>query len=236
MKHLFVTFLVLLGNAAQCQTDTSARLKFDTTVWDFGDIVRNVHVRHKFWFKNTGNTPIVVFNVYGSTVYPPEWEREPVLPGDSGFVEVLYRAFNPGYFTKMMSGQTNAGGFSLTIKGKVFEVDTLAIHFDKTTHDFGQTPFTNELSCQFIVQNTGSYPLTINRINSSSGNLVFSWPNKPIPTVGTSIIKAKMLISTLGTFNKTGTVFIDGVAKPYLLFIKGEIIPVATESSPPSQK
>lgn len=83
-------------NAAQKQEQMSnipkTTIKFDNYEHDFGSIKQDTDNRYVFKFKNTGSEPLVIENAKGScgcTV--PEYPKEPIAPGASGEIGVLYK-------------------------------------------------------------------------------------------------------------------------------------------------
>lgn len=238
MKALVSLIALVITGALYGQTDTTPTpiAVFDKLTWNFGDVPQNKQSSHAFYLFNKGTAPLIITSAIGTGGGQlPSYNREPILPGDSSPVRVIYGAFNIGMFTKVVIVSTNAGDFTLTIKGYVFKVDSTCFRFEKTLHDFGTVEKTDRLTCEFTVQNTGSYPLFIDKVNSSSGNMVFTWPQKPIPVGASDTIKATM-IPNLGTFYKSGTVFIAGYATPIILNLKGEVTPNEPIILSPSQK
>ncbi|HLG33233.1 MAG TPA: DUF1573 domain-containing protein, partial [Bacteroidia bacterium] len=62
-----------------------------TETHDFGTIVEGEKVSYSFQFTNTGNADLLITNAAGScgcTV--PEYSKEPVPPGKSGVVNVIF--------------------------------------------------------------------------------------------------------------------------------------------------
>ena len=78
-------------------------------VHNFGDIPQGIPVTHQFTFTNAGKSPLIISNVQktcGCTV--TNWTKEPVLPGEKGFVEAQYNAARAGAFNKAITVQSNA--------------------------------------------------------------------------------------------------------------------------------
>ncbi len=79
--------------AALAQQDT---MRFTTVSWnevvfDFGEIKQGEKVSHVFRFTNTGTYPLKLSNVKPSCgCTSPNWSQEPILPGEEGFVEVVF--------------------------------------------------------------------------------------------------------------------------------------------------
>ncbi len=68
-------------------------LTFEENEFDFGDIVQGQEVRHKFKFKNTGKTDLIITDATGScgcTV--PSYPKKPIRPGESGEIEVVFNS------------------------------------------------------------------------------------------------------------------------------------------------
>ena len=65
-----------------------ADIKFDNTNHQFGKIKEDGGLAvHNFNFANTGNVPLIISAVNASCgCTTPEWSKEPVLPGKTGFV------------------------------------------------------------------------------------------------------------------------------------------------------
>lgn len=59
---------------------------------DFGTIKQDSEHEKVFTFTNTGDNPLIIENARGScgcTV--PEWPREPIAPGETGEIRVVYK-------------------------------------------------------------------------------------------------------------------------------------------------
>ncbi len=92
------------------------------TTHDFGTIPQGVPVTNKFSFTNTGKEPLIISNVQktcGCTV--TDWTKEPIMPGQKGFVAAEYNAAKEGPFTKAITVQSNANtpNVKLYFKGTV---------------------------------------------------------------------------------------------------------------------
>lgn len=67
-------------------------IKFANDLHAFGNVDVNSENKYSFTFKNSGNEPLKISNAKGScgcTV--PNWPKEPILPGKSGEIEVVFR-------------------------------------------------------------------------------------------------------------------------------------------------
>ena len=117
---LSIVFLLVISSAfAQ-----NAKFKFEEETFDFGSIKEeNGAVAHKFVFTNTGDAPLVIQGVRASCgCTTPGWTKEPIPPGEKGFVTAKYNPKNrPGSFRKSLSITSNAdpGTKVIYIKGMV---------------------------------------------------------------------------------------------------------------------
>jgi hypothetical protein len=127
MKKILLS-LALIGSAfygfsQEKATDASAPdITFETDVHDFGTLDYSGDGTYSFKFTNTGNEPLVISDAKGScgcTV--PKWPKEPVLKGQSNYINVSYDTKRPGPFTKTVTVTSNAKSATkiLTIKGVV---------------------------------------------------------------------------------------------------------------------
>ena len=72
---------------AELTGDTSqlARIRFEESEFDFGEVTEGAIVTHSFKFTNTGKVPLTILNARstcGCTI--PEWPEEPIPPGGTG--------------------------------------------------------------------------------------------------------------------------------------------------------
>ena len=131
MKRTFnIAILLVLAlsffNAAPTEFekfDTKvAILKFKTEVVDYGTIAQNSDETRFFSFTNTGDAPLLITKVKtscGCTV--PNYSKAPIMPGESGELEIKYNTNKLGAFTKTVTVTSNAEGGNkvLKIKGNI---------------------------------------------------------------------------------------------------------------------
>lgn len=107
-KHYLLTTLLcaFFAFAAQAQ----GVMEFEKTTHDFGEVTEGDFAEHTFTFKNTGDAPIIMSNVRASCgCTTPEWSKEPVAPGETGFVKARYNSKGrPGNFNKSITITSNA--------------------------------------------------------------------------------------------------------------------------------
>ncbi len=84
-------------------------IQFEELEFDFGKIIQGEKVSHAFIFKNTGSKNLIISTAAGScgcTV--PEYPKEPVLPGESGKINVVFNSEGKsGYQEKTVTIVTN---------------------------------------------------------------------------------------------------------------------------------
>lgn len=101
-----------------------ARLEFEINDHNFGEIKEEDGLAiYEFEFVNTGGSPLVISRVKASCgCTTPAWSKEPVLPGERGFVKAQYNPRNrPGSFRKSLTVSTNGDPAVVQayIRGKV---------------------------------------------------------------------------------------------------------------------
>jgi len=128
MKKLFALLTILLVTGlctmSKGQSQSLAEIKFDKMDHLFGKISEDAGPAvHLFNFANMGNVPLVISACNASCgCTTPEWTKEPILPGKSGFIKVSYDPKNrPGAFTKTVTVFANIPNSTriLTISGEV---------------------------------------------------------------------------------------------------------------------
>lgn len=68
-------------------------IKFEKQLHDFGTLTMGENISYSFKFTNEGNAPLVISGcdaTCGCTV--PDWPRDPIAPGKSGYVTVAFRS------------------------------------------------------------------------------------------------------------------------------------------------
>ena len=107
---------------------TAPAIQFDKTEHDFGKILQGEQVSYTFKFKNTGNAPLIISNVEttcGCTT--PEYTKNPIKPGESGKITVLYDSKgHKGFQNKrlLVKANTNPSETIIRIKAQVENINT----------------------------------------------------------------------------------------------------------------
>jgi hypothetical protein len=123
IKTVFTSILMFLSLSAFA----GPSVEFENTSHEFGTIKEaDGLVSTLFNFTNTGNAPLIINAVKPSCgCTSPEWSREPILPGKTGFIKATYDPKNrPGKFEKSIAVSSNATNSPsiLIIKGNVIPV------------------------------------------------------------------------------------------------------------------
>jgi hypothetical protein len=126
---LLLAALFLTVSMANAQT---GKIEFEKISHDFGTNVpeNGGDITCRFVFTNTGDAPVTIQNVTASCgCTTPAWTKEPVAPGQQGFVDATYRpAGRPGNFTKNLTITNNGDPehIYLTITGTVVPAAAVA--------------------------------------------------------------------------------------------------------------
>ena len=100
----------------------AAIFQFEEEVINYGVIEKDSDGNRVFKFTNTGGSPLIIANAKGScgcTV--PTYDKEPIMPGESGEIRVKYATNRVGRFSKTVTLTSNASEPKkvLRIKGEV---------------------------------------------------------------------------------------------------------------------
>lgn len=145
MKKLLLISIIFLmaANMANAQ-NTGAIIKFDNTEHDYGTIYQNADGSCMFNFSNIGDEPLILSqarSTCGCTV--PKWPKEPILPGQSGVINVTYDTKRVGTINKQITVLSNATESTviLNIKGSVLQKPNEVLPIKPANE--GLTPTTN---------------------------------------------------------------------------------------------
>lgn len=122
---LFAIAVAFGAQVANAQGDgNAAKIEAKETEHDFGVFKEgDGNVSHVFVVTNTGKSPLVITRVVSSCgCTTPSFTKEPIAPGKSGEINVVYNPTGRVYpFTKTVSVYSNGkkGPLVLTIKGEV---------------------------------------------------------------------------------------------------------------------
>lgn len=142
MKMIRLFFVLMMVSGLSANAQSSATIKFDKLVHDFGQITAGEPAEVNFNFTNTGDAPLLLSNVRstcGCTV--PTWPREPILPGKTGVIKVKYDSNRVGAINKQVTVESNAsnGLIYLKISGNINKKPEEIMPFQN--YDNNATPF-----------------------------------------------------------------------------------------------
>jgi hypothetical protein len=173
MKKISILFsLCLLSVAVFAQTGI---MTFEKMSHDFGTVKEELgSVTYDFKFTNTGQSPLIISNVKASCgCTTPDWTKDPVLPGKTGFIRAVYSTANrPGVFNKSLTitANTEPATTSLFINGTVtpkpkspeeeYPKITGNIRYVSDVLDFGRIATKDTISKEFVLYNVGTAPVT----------------------------------------------------------------------------
>ena len=117
-------FALNAQEADPSKTDTNqmAKIVFDKTVHDFGTLTQGGEVFCSFTFRNTGKAALKISYVksHCGCTYPT-WPKEPILPGKTGKIKIIYRKGLWGPIIQSLTVNSNARNSPviLELKGEV---------------------------------------------------------------------------------------------------------------------
>ena len=122
MKKISLIICLVLCTFPLLSQEKSAEISFKETIIDYGTIENGEDGKRTFEFKNIGNDPLIfsrIFSSCGCTI--PKKPEKPILPGESGSIEVEYDTKRTGLFQKAITVNSNAKkpNVILRIKGEV---------------------------------------------------------------------------------------------------------------------
>ncbi|MGY5848851.1 DUF1573 domain-containing protein [Salegentibacter sp. F14] len=128
MKKFIAIAVLILAGASVATAQNTAKMEFKTETIDYGEIKKGSDGVRVFEFTNTGNAPLIIENVTsscGCTI--PKKPEEPIMPGETGEIEVKYDTKRLGPIRKTVTVYSNSDvpTKALKIKGKVIDNDTL---------------------------------------------------------------------------------------------------------------
>ena len=123
-KLIAVLFVGMMSLWLYAQDKKVAKIEFKTEIIDYGTIEKGADGVRVFEFTNTGNAPLIISNVKstcGCTV--PKKPKEPIMPGETGEIEVKYDTNRVNPIRKTITVISNAERPTVALKIKGFVVD-----------------------------------------------------------------------------------------------------------------
>lgn len=99
------------------------------------------------------------------------------------------------------------------------------IFFEHSTYDFGKMKEDSEGLFDIEFKNIGDSSIVINKVRSSCGCTVPSWPKKPIEPGEKGVIKVQYNTALTGTFMKSVNIYSNAKNSPVKLIVKGNVVP-----------
>ena len=122
MKKILLFTVLLFLTTNLIGQEKLAEIKFTETIIDYGIIENGEDGNRILLIENTGNSPLVftrIFSSCGCTI--PKKPEKPILPGETGEIQVSYDTKRTGIFQKAITVRSNAktANIILRIKGEV---------------------------------------------------------------------------------------------------------------------
>lgn len=124
-KIVLLLFVGLMALSVQAQ-EKKAKIQFKTETVDYGQIEKGSDGVRIFEFTNTGEAPLIISKVSsscGCTI--PKKPEAPIMPGNTGEIQVKYDTNRVGPIRKAITVISNAETPTkvLKIKGEVKPID-----------------------------------------------------------------------------------------------------------------
>jgi hypothetical protein len=211
-----ITAALFLFAGLFASAQTTSQITFESLEHDFGRIKEDAGpATFNFNFKNTGSVPLVVSSVGTSCgCTTPEWSKDPVLPGKSGFVKVSYDPVNrPGSFNKTITVVANIpnGAEVLKISGEVMP-KTMSIA-EQYPIDLGKIRMLNNNLSFVRIKNNEKKTDSLKFINVSGGKVKFGFKGV-LPYIAVKAVPETVEPNAVGFF----VITYDGSKTPELGF------------------
>ncbi len=130
MKKVITLLFLALFTVSVTAQDKTAEIKFKTESIDYGTIEKGADGLRIFEFTNTGDAPLLISKVKsscGCTV--PSWPKDPIMPGQTGKIEVKYDTKRVMPIRKTITVTSNAkrSTIALKIKGNVIDPNKTSV-------------------------------------------------------------------------------------------------------------
>ncbi len=97
------------------------------------------------------------------------------------------------------------------------------IWFEEILHNYGEIPVGSDGQWSFVFRNIGKEPIVVNRVRSTCGCTVPSWPREPVAPGDSASITVEYNTAQTGTFLKSVFVYSTASNSPVKLQIKGRV-------------
>jgi len=181
---IFILFTINILNA-------QPKIKYENKSHDFGDIMYGTLPTHFFKFTNTGDKPLILTTVKASCgCTSPFWTRDSIMPGDSGFIKVVFNtsSYKNKTFAKSVLVTTNAPKGKnqqmdvLYIKGKVLPkgafIPQYPITLSKELIRLGDVIHGKKIKFRIALFNEGDSVVTLKEIKQGSAKYIIEIKKK----------------------------------------------------------
>lgn len=120
VKELYLKLIA--GNQGTAKKETITQVSVNQTELDFGSFPKEERQERSFVLTNTGKELMVVYDVITSCgCTKVEYSKQPVRPGETLELNVIYEAEEAGHFNKTITVYCNAKNspLRLIVKGNV---------------------------------------------------------------------------------------------------------------------
>lgn len=130
MKNIILILFVGLLSLGTVAQEKVAKIKFKTDTIDYGTIEKGSDGVRVFEFTNTGDAPLIITDVKstcGCTI--PKKPDGPIMPGETGKIEVKYdtNRVNPIRKTITVTSNADTPTIALKIKGEVVDPNNSSV-------------------------------------------------------------------------------------------------------------
>jgi hypothetical protein len=125
MKNVMLILFVGLLSLGTFAQEKVAKIEFKTETIDYGTIEKGSNGVRVFEFTNTGNAPLIISSVKstcGCTI--PKKPDGPIMPGETGKIEVKYDTNRVNPIRKTITVMSNAETPTVALKIKGLVVDS----------------------------------------------------------------------------------------------------------------
>jgi hypothetical protein len=250
--RLLVCILLGLVWGLNAQAQDAAKIKFEKTTHQFGELKKGAPAEYAFSFTNVSEEPVTLTRVKASCgCTTPAWTREPVAPGETGEIKVKYNTNRIGPFTKTVTVNYGEQGITrpivLYIKGQVNNTENADpqvasvykrpmgnLAFDELIQNLGTVDSDKQATATFKVRNNGPLPISLTAEASEHPELDITVPAEPLTPGQTALIQITAVgerFAEPGAFTKRITLRTNDQAMPQKsLTLNGTINKVYSEA------
>jgi hypothetical protein len=226
-----IIFLMLFLGIVSFKSFAQARIEFQVSEHDFGNISEGTIATYHFTFINKGTEPLLINNVQASCgCTTPYWTKEPVMPGKEGRITASYDSKNrPGAFNKSISVTSNAQNSNVTlfIKGVVITKENIEkvftdveitespkIQIDKNEIQLGKVEKGQTVPFSVEVKNSGKTDLEVSQVRAPCNCIKIDGNTKIIKSGKSEIIVLIFTANTSGLKNESVTLYTNDIINP----------------------